>query len=209
MLAFRVPSYCCVVASSWGWGLFRLPSRVLFFPSRVPPSAFCCVAFRLSLCRVPPSAFCLLPSASCALLLSVLLPSAGVVVVPLPRAPRLCRVRLGGGSTGCCRAFFRPLFFFFSSPGRPKATRGARGKRRRPGPRPRLASPRQGLVPRLFFSSPGAAPRARVLFFFFASPLRRLVPRRHEGLDKACSVWYTSWCGRGTASPPDTKGNTP
>ena len=65
MLAFRVPSYCCVVASSWGWGLFRLPSRVLFFPSRVPPSAFCCVAFRLSLCRVPPSAFCLLPSAFC------------------------------------------------------------------------------------------------------------------------------------------------
>jgi len=111
MLAFRVPSYCCVVASSWGWGLFRLPSRVLFFPSRVPPSAFCCVAFRLSLCRVPPSAFCLLPRVPCFFLFCCLLPVWWSC---------LCLARLAsvgfvseGGRRGAAAPFF--VRFSFSS----------------------------------------------------------------------------------------------
>ena len=162
MLAFRVPSYCCGPAFFWGWGLFRLLARAFFsfFPRCAAPLSF----RRVPCSFLPPGSVFLLPRVPC--FPSALSPSAGVVVVPLPRAPRLCWVRLGGGSTGCRRASFCPLFFFFSSPGRPKAKRGAKGKQRRPGPRPRLASPRQGLSPRLFFSSPGAAPRARARVLF-------------------------------------------
>ncbi len=199
MLAFRVPSYCCVVASSWGWGLFRLPSRVLFFPSRVPPSAFRCVAFRLL-----PSAFCLVCLASFCFVAFCRCGGRASASRASPLSGSSRR-----GVDGVLPRLFSSAFLFLL------VTRTTQGNARR---KRQTTTTRASTTPRLASSGPRASSffllswccssRARS-FFFFASPLRRLVPRRHEGLDKACSVWYTSWCGRGTASPPDTKGNTP